>query len=90
MTLAIGASIQGWTPMQMEPKPLIYEYLQPLPLWPVWVALLLPIMVLFGVVHRLILPWGVDLRGGWWLVQIAYYYLVACALTALGTRLQGR
>ncbi|NCJ07565.1 hypothetical protein GS597_13805 [Synechococcales cyanobacterium C] len=90
VVLTLGAGVQGWTPPHLAPKPPLYDLLRPLPLWPLWVFLMLPIMIPFSLMQRFISQWGIDLRGGWWLVQLSYYYLAAGLLTAGMGRLRRR
>ncbi len=41
--IAIGGHIQSWAFSDVPPKPPLYDLLRPLPIWPMWVTLLLPL-----------------------------------------------
>jgi len=80
--IAIGGHIQSWAFSDVPPKPPLYDLLSPLPLWPVWVILLLP-LALLSLPLRVV---GLDLMAGpFWLFAAAnglYFYLLSCTLVA--------
>jgi len=80
--IAIGGHIQSWAFSDIPPKPPLYDLLRPLPLWPVWVTLLLP-LALLSLPLRVV---GLDVMAGpFWLFAAAnalYFYLLSCILVA--------
>jgi hypothetical protein len=80
LLIAVGGKIQAWAFSDIPPKPPLYDFLRPLPTWPLWMLLLLP-LALFAQALTL---FGIDLLGGPGRLFIAgsiiYFYLLACIL----------
>ena len=76
--IAVGGMIQAWAFSDMPPKPLLYDLLQPFPVWPMWMFLLMP-LALLALPLKFI---GLDLMGGppWLFIaaNLIYFYLLAC------------
>lgn len=78
--IAAGGQIQAWVFSDLPPKPPLYDLLQPFPIWPIWMLLLLP-LALVSLPLRLV---GIDLMGGpawlFWAANLSYFYLLSCLL----------
>jgi hypothetical protein len=81
--VAVGGKIQAWAFADWGPKPLLYDLLQPFPIWSLWLFLLMPLAVL-SVPLRWI---GIDMLGGpaWLFIaaNLLYFYVLSC-LTIVG------
>ncbi len=44
--IAVGGHIQAWAFSDVPPKPPLYDLLRPLPIWSIWMYLLLPLVLL--------------------------------------------
>jgi len=82
IAIAVGGKIQAWAFSEAPPQPPFYDLLQPFPLWPIWMYLLIPLALL-------VLPlrlFGIDVMGGpLWLfttANIVYFYLLSCLMVA--------
>ena len=82
IAIAVGGKIQAWAFSDVPPKPPLYNLLQPFPIWPIWMFLLMP-LALLALPLRLL---GLDVMGGPpWLFIIAniiYFYLLSCLVVA--------
>lgn len=82
---AIGGQTQAWVFSGVPPKPPLYDLLQPFPIWPIWIFLLMPLALLTLPLR----PLGLNVMGGpsWWFitVNITYFYLLSC-LIVTGSR----
>lgn len=82
ISLAAGGMIQAWSFSEIPPKPPLYDLLLPLPIWSIWMFLLIPLALLVFPLRLL----GLDLLGGpSWLfmaASIIYFYLLSCLLAA--------
>jgi hypothetical protein len=68
VAIAIGGYIQAWAFTDMHPKPPLYDWIRPFPIWPIWMLLLIPLAVLVYPLRLL----GVDVMGGpSWLFFVA-------------------
>jgi hypothetical protein len=80
--IAVGGKIQAWAFSDIPPKPPLYDLLQPFPIWPLWMFLLIPLALLAWPL-RLV---GLDLMGGppWLFItaNVIYFYLLACFLVS--------
>jgi len=80
--IAVGGYIQSWAFSDVPPKPPLYDLLRPFPIWPLWIILLLP-LVLLSLPLRVI---GLDvIAGPFWFFAVAnalYFYLLSCILVA--------
>ncbi len=85
----IGARIQAWAFSGKDmgiPKPPLYDFLEPLPLWVLWVVLALPLILLSGAISSLGTGFVVP---GWifWVSNLVYFYALSCAISfVLGSR----
>ena len=88
--IAVGGHIQSWAFSDVPPKPPLYDLLRPLPIWPIWVFLLMPLGVL-SLPLRII---GLDVMSGhFWLfvaAQVLYFYLLSCLLAVSFDRCKAR
>ena len=48
VAIAGGGKIQAWAFSDLPPKPPLYDLLRPLPIWPIWMFLLLPLALVIG------------------------------------------
>ena len=86
IAIAIGGHIQTWVFVDdvpnPPPKPALYDLLRPLPLWVLWMYLLVPLALLLWPLRLL----GLDVtRGVPWFFVIAspiYFYLLSCQVIA--------
>ena len=82
VAIAAGGKIQAWAFSDLPPKPPLYDLLRPLPIWPIWMLLLVP-LVLVTWPLRLV---GFDVMGGpLWLfitANLVYFYLLSCLVMA--------
>jgi hypothetical protein len=65
-------------------KPFLYDLLKPIPFWPIWMILLLPLHILSNIIVALD-GYGADfiMRGPFWLfllIQIIYFYILSCTV----------
>lgn len=76
--IVVGGHIQAWAFSDVPPKPPLYDLLRPFPLWPMWVELLFPLIIL-SMPLRII---GLDIMSGHFLLFVAanglYFYLLSC------------
>jgi hypothetical protein len=90
LTLVIAGMIQAWVFGDAPAKPPLYDWLEPLPIWPLWMMLLVPLAVLVWPLRLL----GVDVMGGSpWLFMSAnliYFYLLSCLVVAGLAHMRGR
>jgi hypothetical protein len=88
--IAVGGYIQSWAFSDVPPKPPLYDLLSPFPIWPVWVLLMLPLILLSLPLSVV----GLDvMTGSFWLfvgVNGLYFYLLSCLLVAGFNRYRGR
>ena len=87
--LALGASLQGGTSFDSAALPWS-GLMKNLPLWPLWLLVLLPLILIFGIVNRFANSVGIDLSNGWWLAQVVYYYFLACLTDQIINLLRAR
>jgi hypothetical protein len=80
IVVMVGGQIQAWVFSDLPPKPPLYDLLRPLPIWPLWMFLLIPLS-LSVLPLRLV---GIDVMGGSaWLfltANITYFYLLTCLI----------
>jgi hypothetical protein len=78
--IAVGGRIQAWAFSDIPPKPPLYDLLRPVPLWPLWMLLLVP-LALLALPLRLV---GLDLMGGppwlFFTANLIYSCLLSCTL----------
>jgi hypothetical protein len=78
VAIAVGGRIQAWVFSDAPPKPPLYDLLQPFPIWPVWMFLLMPLAVVSLPLRSV----GIDVMDGPpWLFMAAsliYFYLLSC------------
>jgi hypothetical protein len=83
IAIAIGGEIQAWGFSDVHPNPPLYDLLEPFPLWPIWMYLLIP-LALFTLPLRII---GIDLFGGppwiFFMSNILYFYLLSCIMVTV-------
>src|SRR5436309_63063 len=78
VALTCGAYVQAWGfSDSLEPKPPLYDLLEPLPLWSLWLVLMIPMALLNAPLRAV----GMDLLAGSGvrepIVSLAYLYVVA-------------
>jgi hypothetical protein len=82
IAIAIGGKIQAWAFTDMPPKPLLYDWIRPFPIWPIWMLLLMPLAVLVYPLRLL----GIDVMGGpawlFLLANIIYFYILSCIIVS--------
>ena len=82
LAIMAGGWIQAWAFSDLPPKPVLYDLLRPLPIWPLWMLLLAP-LALASWPLRLV---GLDLMGGpaWLFItaNLVYFYLLSCGVVA--------
>jgi hypothetical protein len=82
LAIAVGGKIQAWAFSDLPPKPPLYDLLRPLPIWPIWMFLLLP-LALVTYPLRLV---GIDVMAGspWLFItaNLIYFYLLSCLVMA--------
>jgi hypothetical protein len=82
VAIAAGGQIQAWAFSDLPPKPPLYDLLRPLPIWPIWMLLLMPLALVTWPL-RLV---GIDVMAGPpWLfltANLLYFYLLACLAMA--------
>jgi hypothetical protein len=82
IAIMMGGQIQAWAFSDVPPKPPLYDLLQPFPIWPIWMFLLVPLALLVLPLQVV----GIDVMGGpAWLFIIAsivYFYLLSCLIVA--------
>jgi hypothetical protein len=78
--VALGGRIQAWAFSDQPPKPALYDLLKPLPIWPLWMLLLMPLALVSWPLRLA----GIDIMGGpAWLFMasnLVYFYALACLL----------
>lgn len=78
VAIAIGGTIQAWAFSDIPPKPPLYDVLRPFPIWPIWMALLIPLALLALPLTLL----GIDVMGrpSWLFVgaNLVYFYVLSC------------
>lgn len=88
ISIAIGGQIQAWAFSKVPPKPLLYDLLQPFPLWELWMYLLLPLALLTSPLRFI----GLDVMAGpawlFWTANTLYAYLLACFIITSVDRLR--
>ena len=88
--IAVGGHIQSWAFSDVPPKPPLYDLLRPLPIWPMWVFLQFPLMIV-SLPLKII---GLDVMAGhFWLfvaAQALYFYLLSCLLVVSFERYKAR
>jgi hypothetical protein len=79
--IAVGGKIQAWAFSDMPPRPPLYDLLEPLPIWSLWMVLISP-LALLALPLRLV---GIEIMGGpAWLfltANLVYFYLLSCFVT---------
>lgn len=88
--LVAGAYVQAWAfGARTDPKPLLYDALRPVPLWPLAAVLMTPFLAL---AHPVLLATGVDLTAADSAVTpvlvVPYLHVAACLLVTLFRRLR--
>ncbi len=82
MAIAVGGKIQAWAFSDVPPKPPLYDLLQPFPIWPVWMFLLMPLALVTWPLRFA----GIDIVGGppWLFItaNLIYFYLLSCLVVA--------
>lgn len=82
MAIAVGGKIQAWAFSDVPPKPPLYDLLQPFPIWPVWMFLLMPLALVSWPLRFV----GIDIVGGppWLFItaNLIYFYLLSCLVVA--------
>jgi hypothetical protein len=82
VVIAVGGKIQAWAFSDLPPKPPLYDLLRPLPIWPIWMLLLVPLALVTYPLRWV----GIDVMGGPpWLFMTAnlvYFYLLSCLVMA--------
>jgi len=76
--IAFAGSIQSWVFRGKdagEPKPLFFDLLKPIPFWPIWVLLILPLTFIKGYF------------GLFWVIQLIYFYLFSCLIIFIWDKL---
>lgn len=94
VSVALAGHVQSWVFSGKNmglPKPPLFDLLEPFPFWVLWVTLLLPLAMLSNIVVALG-GYNADfiMRGpfwSFWVIQIAYFYLVACVTISVWRRL---
>jgi len=88
--IAVGGHIQAWAFSDVPPKPPLYDLLRPFPLWPMWVELLFPLIIL-SLPLRIV---GLDVMAGHFLLFVAanvlYFYFLSCLLVVSFDRYRNR
>ena len=91
MLIAIGGFAQSWVfsgKDQGLPKPPLYDFYSFMPLWGIWMMLLVPLFIPYNILRMI----GLDLLAGHggivWVIQIVYFYTMACALSLLWNRMR--
>ena len=78
VAIALGGNIQAWAFSDVPPKPPLYDLLRPFPIWPVWMLLLMPLVLVSWPLRFA----GIDVMGGRpWLflaANLIYFYLLSC------------
>lgn len=74
-----------------EPKPLFYDLFGGIPIWTIWVMLLLPIIMLSNLIVA-VAGYNADFigRGPWWfvlMIHLAYFYTLSCLIVFVGGKL---
>jgi hypothetical protein len=84
LLITIGGQIQSWR-FDDDPatKPPLYDLLRPLPLWFLWVLIMIPLFLLAAPLRQLASEIDLDLGRFWWLAMVAYDYLIACTVVSL-------
>ena len=75
--IAYAGFVQSWVFSGKDaglPKPFLYDLLNPIPFWPIWMYLITPIFILTGGTLNFAPPWI------FWIVNFVYFYLVCCAV----------
>jgi hypothetical protein len=82
VAIAAGGQIQAWAFSDLPPKPPLYDLLRPLPIWPIWMLLLMPLALVTWPLRSV----GIDVMAGPpWLfltANLLYFYLLACLAMA--------
>ena len=83
VAIAIGGKIQAWAFTDMPPKPPLYDWIRPFPIWPICMLLLMPLALLVYPLRLL----KVDVMGGpAWLFLLAnmiYFYILSCLIISV-------
>ncbi|MBG7609348.1 MAG: hypothetical protein IZT55_00640 [Anaerolineae bacterium] len=83
MAIALGGMIQAWAFSDVPPKPPLYDFVRPLPIWSIWMFLLIPLAILSSPLKL----FGLNVMGGAsWVFMTAnliYFYVLACFLSAI-------
>ncbi len=83
--ISFGAHVQTWAFSGKDmgiPKPPLYDLLETLPLWILWVLLALPLILLSGLISALAPGFAVP---GWvfWPANLVYFYILSCAISSV-------
>ena len=82
LAVGLGGWVQAWVFTDSPGRPALYDLLEPLPLWPLWLMLLAPLALLAWPLRSI----GLDVMGGppwlFWAAVVAYDYLLACLVVA--------
>ena len=73
--IAAGGMIETWAFSDIPPKPLLYDVLEPLPLWLLWVYLAAPLFTVLAVLKLGNMPSPL-----FELANAVYFYLLSCLL----------
>lgn len=88
--IAIGGHIQSWAFSDVPPKPPLYDFLWPFPLWAMWMQLLFPLILLLLPIRII----GLDVMAApfWLFVAINgfYFYFLSCLLVVSFNRFRVR
>ena len=96
LIIAYGGHTQAWAFGDKDelknPKPMLYDFIQPFPFWGVWLFLQLPLLILSQIIV-IAFGYGADfiMRGPVWLfviIQIVYFYLLSCAVVRIFNKLK--
>lgn len=88
ISLAIGGQAQAWAFSKVAPKPILFDFLRPFPIWSVWMVLLVPLALLASPLKLI----GLNVLSGpawlFWTAYTLYSYLLVCLFIAIFDRLR--